>query len=1022
MDAEAPAGDDDADDDDEPNVGSDGDLEVSISSDTPEGDILPQLAQAVTAAAWDFEAVGDDVTLTSLAITREGYGADETLTGIALYDENGIRVSKVKTFNSEDVANVALLSGGIDIEKGEEMTLFARVNVGGDLDGNGVYTNAGERDTSGDQFALSIVSADDVASNADDVDGDFAAEGETWGVSNVETGVVEISVDGTPSDPTLGEEEAEILKFEIENTSNDNSMYVEAITFEETGSIDEEDEMENFVLYLHDEEVASVASSNDKYISFLLDDPLEIPEGKTYKGSLYADIVGGAGKTIDFEIEDEVDVVIVDDAFGFGARVNGISTFAPTFVTVEAGELTIVSEDAENEEIRADRKDVVAGTLTFVANAGKDLELQKVEISIELDDATSDDDYFAAGAHDDTYDETEIILEDIIDVSTVELAMIGGQVFDLDLEGTSDNDLEVFSNDDIDLLLVEGEEYEFEIRFDTNDLASDPNNGGGNDEDADGFLSGLEINVTMANIGGVTAGVVDADAGVAVIESGDDTYVEDITPSSLDFKSLETTKGDLAATVKTLNRVTKVVGADDVTVLKFDLKAGDASDLEVREFEVTGLVDEDADGFDDGGADRDHIDQYSLYIDGELEETVNGSDITSAGVATFEKDFDVVAEATVSIEITADIADDEGNDDFEFQVSLTGMTAEDDEDDDVDVTGMPLNSNATGVVLLADEGAIAFSEDSSSPSQGAIVTSGETGVLLLALKADAADEPVEIEALSFTPIATEAGIVGELSLHFNGEEVDTTSNQEGGLYVFDSLSDVIVSDSEDSLFEVFLTVAGIGDGSGDTAASADDIELTLVAANTLAKGDDSNNDLTATGDVAGAVTEAFVVFASKVLAEDPGSQPSTLSAALVSLIKLKLTPNNTTEEDATLEELVVNYTLQDDDGAVASVLAVGGASSAKLYSGSNLLASACPAAGVATFDLSGAPDTISESGELYTVKFLFSGVASDDRVTATINVNTGTDDITWSDGTTDVSWIDIGEDSAVTEIENAIES
>jgi hypothetical protein len=53
-------------------------------------------------------------------------------------------------------------------------------------------------------------------------------------------------------------------------------------------------------------------------------------------------------------------------------------------VTVQAGELTIYAIDAEVDEIRPDKDDVILGKLKIVNVAGRNLELDDVIFNLDL--------------------------------------------------------------------------------------------------------------------------------------------------------------------------------------------------------------------------------------------------------------------------------------------------------------------------------------------------------------------------------------------------------------------------------------------------------------------------------------------------------------------------------------------------------------------------------------------------------------------------------------------------------------
>ena len=68
----------------------------------------------------------------------------------------------------------------------------------------------------------------------------------------------------------VGQEGVKVTKFKLKNNDSTKEISFSGITFKEEGSVDEEDELGNFVLYVDGDEVASADSSTGKYVSFVL--------------------------------------------------------------------------------------------------------------------------------------------------------------------------------------------------------------------------------------------------------------------------------------------------------------------------------------------------------------------------------------------------------------------------------------------------------------------------------------------------------------------------------------------------------------------------------------------------------------------------------------------------------------------------------------------------------------------------------------------------------------------------------
>ena len=646
----------------------DGELSIEISDKTPVAATLPKKAQGVPAAAFDFTASkADDVRITALTIFRSGLGNDDTVSSVALFDKDGNRISKAKTFStSEDSAVVSILGGGITVKAGKTITLYARVNVG---------------NTASQQFALAIKNVAAVTSNAADVSGDFPVVGETMDVGGVAAAELFIQSDGVPSSVKLGQTDTEISKFKIKNNDNNADITIYGITLKEEGSVSEDTDLANYKLYIDGKVVATAETSNDKYVSLTFDTPLVVKSAKTLKASLHADIIGGASKYINFQVDNSLDVLAIDGQYGYGPDVdadgtnpantsdfnsaNDGSTTAKR-VAVDAGELAIVAMDAANTDIRQNKKDVVLGTLKITVNAGQDLELQKLKVAIQNIDGTT-----CAIAPNNTN------LEDIIE--NVEI-YTGSSVYDLGTEAGITGCTGTYEDSDLSIILNDGKTYEFQVRADTRNVDQD-----GNDID----MSKVKLEVSIDGIGAVTK----AASGLYVVETEDDQVVTDITPSSVTFKSL--TGRESTTSINTIvQSPTKnaVIGTKGVEVLEFETKAGNASDLYVTSLKVKGTVNDVADdsALHDGTdtlVSNSRVNKATLYfVDGSTKtelDTVSGSQFAS-GIATFDGFREKIAtNATARFLVTVDIINDINQDNDTLNFELTSITMEDDDADDV---------------------------------------------------------------------------------------------------------------------------------------------------------------------------------------------------------------------------------------------------------------------------------------------------------------------------------------------------
>jgi hypothetical protein len=461
-----------------------------------------------------------------------------------------------------------------------------------------------------DEFAIELV---EVAASADvEVQGSLQAN--TMRIGSVDAPEITITGGSSVSDPKLGEKGADIFEFEIEG-ANDEDVVLKSITFE--GDSDAEDNLMNFELYMGNNLVASTEAMNDDYLTFNLGDGITIEEDKNEDFTVKADVVEGATDTIQFRIDQALDVTAESTKFGFGAAVD--ITDADAFgdfdgITIEAGELTIVEIEPDFDEVREDKDNVVLGGIKVTNVAGQNLELQEFGVRIVATNAGGafvDNGAGGGTAGNDVLDGTEGL--NVIDIfDDVELYSVDtGSSYEL-TSTTAGLDA-VFSENSIDVLLPEGT-TEWEIRADT----------------ADDIFMFDDVSFTLSFV----TGTIGANGGFYVEETEDDEAVNDITPSSITFNSLDGSESGAQVSLNNLADLTVVRGADDVVALQFEIEAEESSDIVVDEVTVN------VQSTVIGAATNQEIAEVKLYkgsvSESNLLDTESGSNIGATGDVTFD--------------------------------------------------------------------------------------------------------------------------------------------------------------------------------------------------------------------------------------------------------------------------------------------------------------------------------------------------------------------------------------------------
>jgi len=666
-----------------PPVVTGGDVEVSLSADSPDGGTVPGLISGLPVAKFDFTAGDTDVTVTSLTLKRKGLSDDDTLTNLAIFTDAG-RVSNAKDDTQENntQAYITLNSGGVMVEAGETVTFTIVADLGN------------ESVASGDEFAIELIAAETSADES--LDDDLV--GSTFKIGGVNAPSVEVTTDGSVADVKVGEKNVEIFKFAIDS-STDEDVLLRSITFKGDGSVDEATDLSNYSLYVGNTKL-STAVVNGKYITFPVDDYV-MAEDKTVKFVVKADIDSGVTEDVIFFVDKTLDVTTVSTKYGYGATVVITDVDASGDlgkVDIDAGELTLIDIDAPADKIRADKKDVVLGTIEVTNVSGAPLELQKFGVDTTV----------SAGTLAATFENFEVA----INGSAYELTLSGGTYQDLDLNVT----------------IPEGKST-MVIRADT----------------LDGVADGTEVTIGLNTVGGVD---------FYIVETDEEEPVSDITPSALSFKKL--TFIDAGASVKAINLadVTVVRGAKSIVANQFEINADEASAIIVDEIKATlSVVDGAPIDFAVTPANQ-YITEVALYKGsvsaGNLLDTVAGSKITSTGVITFDGfDLNIAANADQTLIATVTIVDSLTVENAQIEVSVAGATvsAEDDDGDDVNISG---NATATKTISVIGAGTLDLVADANNnDNKNAKTILGGNSSVVYSSDVVVNNEAIDVETIKF---------------------------------------------------------------------------------------------------------------------------------------------------------------------------------------------------------------------------------------------------------------------------------
>lgn len=830
------------DDDDDDVVTGGGSLEIILASDSPEDYTYFSAGTNAEVASFEVTASDEDVLVTSFEVELASGDAD-SITALALYSEEGTRISKVDTsIDSDDIARLTMLNGGYTVAAGTSET-FRLMNtfdtVAGGANTSTLYSYS---------FDSSMIESD---AGTVEVENDLTTG--IFGLLDNNTGAITVDDVDAATDVQVGETDAELFSFEVDETSEDKDVWVTGFTFENTGTANLDEALSDLALYFDGDWVAD-GTQNGDYISFQMDSDMAplVEAGNTESFEVRAAVIGESTETLIFGIEETLDVRAVDEDDN---DVAVTSTFAVATTTIEAGAISVVAYDAESDKFRADREDVELGR--FEVTPGTDgMELISLNLDLEF---TAEED-----------DNAEIwYVSDLFENFKVEL---NGTNYSLDL-GTA-GVTEVYSAD-IDKTLVEGTVYEFVVYADTVTTTAAAATATASARDGVTYdvdsLTNFTVEMSMDDLG--TGATTD---GIVVEESVSGDQVTDFTPSTVSFNSLQGETAGVEFNGLSLSSAKNVVVGAEELLLEFQVEeAADVSDLTIKDFNVNILVDEDADAAfaEDAteAADNSNIASVDLYQvasdDTEtLVDSVSGSSLGSTTVSEGTlvnldfSDITVAQNSEETFRVYVTFVDDEALNADTFKAVVSSYDVRDDDNNNVYDSGdtTPFGDftddtepTSGRTITLVSTGALYVEVDNDDSTYGTqskrFIQNGATdaGILTLALRST--NENVTVEDYTLT---LSAGSIKEMFTDFyiydeNGVLVGskTVTTETTSISFTDVGTELTAYADVTTRYYVLAdaTVYGLNEiGTADALTVA---SRTWTMAATSVKGDDSNNTL-----------------------------------------------------------------------------------------------------------------------------------------------------------------------------------
>lgn len=745
-----------------------GTLEVSLASSNPSGDTVPKGAVGVVMTSLDLTAdCQDDVWIDEITVLHEGFGDESDIDGLYLAMDGG-RISRKRTLDSQDQTASLRLSDPLMVEACESLTVDIVADFATDAD-------------TASEHNIAVELPSDIQSNARDTEGTFPLRGNTFRVASVTAGTLSVTYRTvSPDQVEVGDEGVVVGKFELSaNSVEDQTVY--SATLEQNGTAGDGD-IQNIHITRTDGTVLtnSVVSTTGDFVTLTFDPPFTILEGDKITLEVRADITGGAGDNVIMHFEEDSDIFAVGSLYGFGvngqlygSRVSQSGT-ADT-VEIDAGELTIEIDGPVQQKFTRDDDDAVLAN--FEISTGQDsVDIRDFYVAIEAQTGTGGT--FGGQA-------LSTVLEDVElrntrtgrTVSAVRLTGAGDS-------GTTTGTFQIYRFDDFE---VDGSStWELQVDFIDNGTTSRPQSG-----DRFRVHACTTTSTATCTFGGLISATDDYNLVAEGGSTGDD--ITDVRPGSTvtgNFQRIATPELNIA--VRSIGTTdTAVKNSDNVDLLRFEARAGEAEDVLLTQLifnsqsgallngqDYTLWYDSDGDGVVDTIAQNGVAAQgasNACATSASTSCTVTFNDLTGGGVL-------LPAEESVLFEVHADIASSlTGNDlMLRFATGATNYVEAEEADNGSSLSGIQTNGTCSAGTceivatttnsknyLLVNQGDLFVTLDS-TPSRSRQLLAGTLGDTVLRLQFRAQNEDIDVTDLQFASSGSNASSIDRLELYKDG--------------------------------------------------------------------------------------------------------------------------------------------------------------------------------------------------------------------------------------------------------------
>ena len=286
-------------------TGPGGSLMVSLAGGTPPSASIADGANA-NFTRLTLTPMGGAVSITSIYVTRSGLSTDN-------------QVENVKLIRASDGVQVGGTAGGFNANHEAQIFFSPALVLSSSTD---FFLRAGIDDgaTAGNTVALGIAANDDIISNASSVSG-APVTGNQMTIVSLTIGTLTVSEFGSVADdtPDVGAVDVITNTFQVSAGSTED-VWIEQISALRVGSAASDDTVNiELVNDTTGVPVGTIASWSDNRATWNFSPALRVTQGSTIRFTIRLDVVDGSGLTVNTDVTDGSDVLVVarGDLYGY---------------------------------------------------------------------------------------------------------------------------------------------------------------------------------------------------------------------------------------------------------------------------------------------------------------------------------------------------------------------------------------------------------------------------------------------------------------------------------------------------------------------------------------------------------------------------------------------------------------------------------------------------------------------------------------------------------------------------------